>query len=162
MGFRDDREAVVQRVDVLERELASTKNELEAALLRAGEVDDLRKRVVDLTRERDALRTDGEPGWATRRRVIGFGALLAVAVVVVVAYVVDDGLRHELRVATAVRTLAENARAQAESDLETTRQERDAARNELRQIDQAHDEVMADLQRQLDAARTHETPPAQH
>jgi hypothetical protein len=86
VGFRDDREASIQRVDTLERELASTKDEREAARLRAAEVDDLRTRLTELTAERDALRGGMEPPaspWDWRR----WAAVTALAVVVVVVAV---------------------------------------------------------------------------
>jgi hypothetical protein len=160
VGFRDDREANVQRIETLERDLVAAKNELEAALLRSVEIDDLRKRMVDLTRERDALRTGAEPGWATRRRVITLGALLVVSVVGFVAYYVDGALRRELRVATAQQTLAESARDQAEAELETTRHDCEGVRNELTNIDAVHDDAVGELQRALNTANLHAAGPA--
>lgn len=157
MGFRDDREANVQRIETLERDLAATKNELEAAALRAAEVDDLRKRVVTLTQERDELRKGVEPAWAAKHQRLaswtGVGVILIAAIGVAGGYVVNRSRAEQnARVARAEADLAS-----CEYTSEPIRRERDAAREELRQIDGAHSAEIQRMQQLLNAARMNET-----
>ena len=79
MGFRDDREASQQRLDALERELATSKTELDAARLRAAENEDLKKRVASLSDENASLRRGVEPKQAARTRTITTVAVAVVA-----------------------------------------------------------------------------------
>lgn len=160
MGFRDDREASVQRIETLERELTSTKNELEAASLRAAEVDDLRKRMVDLTKERDALKQGVEPAWAAKYRGLATGSGVGFGLLIAIAIGAGFMVVHEQRAQAARQARAEADLASCEYASEPLRQQRDAARDELRQIDEVHGDELSRMQQLLNAARMNEAGPA--
>jgi hypothetical protein len=160
VGFRDDREANVQRLDALERELASTKNELEAALLRAAEVDDLRKRVVDLGNERDALKRGVEPGWASRNQTLRYGIGVLGLAIVGAGFVAWSALRHQMTAASTAQTLAESQAASCDAERERLQNDLGATRSELAQIDATNDGELHDLRGQLRDAVSHRAGPA--
>ncbi len=156
MGFRDDRDASVLRIEVLERDLAAAKNELEAATLRAAEVEDLRKRVVALTTERDALKIGVEPTWAARNQRLVVAGVFVAGVLAIGGVGVAYAVRRESVQQARLQARAEADLAQCEYQGEPLRQQRDSAREELRQIDAVHADELANLQRQLNVARLHE------
>ncbi len=144
MGFRDEREAQIQRVAELERELA---------LLRATEIDDLRKRVAELTRDRDALKRGVDARWTARHR-----RLRALFVAVVLVAVGGGALAyHDTRRAERIR-LAELARAQddvteLEADASSVHAQLADARRELAQIDAVHADDVRRVQQELARVR---------
>ncbi len=152
MGFRDDREANVQRIELLERDLAATKNELEAALLRAAEVEDLRKSVVGLRSERDAMRKGVDPKWASRGRSLFFvcGVLVLVAVAIATR-LSSSGTREEadrLRAAALTNSALDDRDAQ----IEALRRELRAAQAEVIQMQAAHTAELRELRRRSGAS----------
>jgi hypothetical protein len=147
VGFRDDHEASVQRVEVLEQELRATKKELETANLRAVEVDDLRKRLAQRGAPPDGPLRKSQAVWA-----VAFVITVLLACVITYAGATRRAVAHE----AALREHLESTRALAEEASESLRQQRDAARAELAQIDDAHATEIHRLERDLNAAHMHE------
>lgn len=157
MGFRDEREAGVQRIEVLERELTASKHELEAALLRAAEVEDLRKRIVELTRERDELKRGIDASWAARN--LRLRAMLGVVLIAVVGagYLAYRDVRRREQNHIVELARAQGDATSAEAGSQSVRTQLAAAQQELAQIDAVHSAETAQLQHQLGTARMQET-----
>jgi hypothetical protein len=146
VGFRDDRDAVSHRADALTRELDDAQSELRNEKLRSAEVDDLRRRLSEASKQRDELGRGVAP-WRT-----GAWALLAVVTALsiaggVLAYQRDAvrerevrgdrielaRLSHELSAAQGRLAEAEAASSRAGAELGTARVARE---RELRELEQ--------------------------
>lgn len=156
MGFRDDREASQQRLDALERELATSKTELDAARLRAAENEDLKKRVASLSDENASLRRGVEPKQAARTRTITTVAVAVVAALGVAGAAAWSLASAELDRARVGEQLAVSAVQQCEAQVGPVRTELERARAELASIDDAHREETARLETLLSHAQLHE------
>lgn len=156
MAFRDDREASQQRVDALERELATAKTELDAARLRASENEDLKKRLAALGEENATLRRGVEPKSAARLRAATLTFVAVLAALVIAGGVAWSLASTELQRAQVGEQLAVSAVQQCEAEVGPVRGELERARTELSGIDEAHRAEMARLETLLSHAQLHE------
>lgn len=153
MGFRDEREAATARIEALERALATTKTDLDAAKLRATEAEHLRTQLEELTRERTTLLADRSRAQASRNRqlAVGFAITSLVSVAAGIgAHLIDD---REVRVQTALRERANRDLTDCEAIGEPLRRQRDAARAELEQIDAIHAGELERVRHEATSAR---------
>ena len=156
MAFRDDREASQQRVDALERELATAKAELDGALLRASENEDLKKRLATLGEENATLRRGVEAKSAARLRALALTFVAVVGAFVIAAGVAWSVMSAELQRAQVGEQLAVSAVQQCEAQVGPVRRELESARTELAGIDDVHREETARLETLLSHAQLHE------
>ena len=153
MGFRDDREAGLQRIDVLERELEAARKDLEASDLRAAEVDDLRKRLAALAGEKAQLDRGVSPAWMARNQRLRVWVAVLAAALLLLGYVGYQAFSRWRSESVRIQARTDADLSTCEGELEQLRQQRDAARRELDQIDQAHDAQAQELDHALLAAR---------
>jgi hypothetical protein len=153
VGFRDEHEAKASRIDALERELTSTKQELDAVRLRTAELDPLRQKLTAVEKERDTLRAGVEPVWRTRFATALFvGALGAVG----------GGLAvYRSVVATTEATQElELERARLEVEQRSLRSRAEAAEARIAESGASHGDELALLRHDLQQAREERAGPA--
>lgn len=153
MAFREDRDAIAHRADAAERDLVDARQKLQSETLRAAEVDDLRKRLDELSAERDALRRGVEPIW--RSRVI-LGAVVALAALTAAGFFLWQLRRASARDQMEIERLSAALDA-AEPRVSAALEARDRALAEVELANQSAADETQTLERQLTTARTHET-----
>lgn len=145
MGFREDREAVGQRADALERELADARSELQRAQMKSAiEIDELKKRL-----DQRAAPTD-EPVWRRWGGTIALFSLVSLMAGGVYMMRVD---RERSRIAMAEERELLQLQDRLSSlinEVHAAEAERDRAREELRLAQADHD---ADLREAVGGMR---------
>lgn len=158
MGFRDDREASAQRIELLEREMAGLRTELDAATLRAAEVDDLRKRLSELGDEKAALHRGVAPEWERRNQRLRSWVFVLGGALAVGGFLAYHGYTRRVSDDEHLMARGEADLGTCEGELRQCTTDRDVAQHELGRIDDAHRGEVEGLEHQLLAARRSSGP----
>ncbi len=151
MGFREDREAIAQRAEALERELVELRAALTSSELRRTlAVDELEKRIAELTARESGARRAAEPMARKHAALVGAIAFLLVVGGSVFLWRTRADATRAARFDEMERNRMERRLDTLESDLHDAEVARDRALAELRTSTEEHREELSALRRAAD------------